>query len=150
MPPVNHCTLMLAPENQLYALPLPEIWQDVNIAYIEMTNIWVTLKVWHVQWAGLKVSIKCETVVSALFTGKISDKVMAKYTRNVFPWLSAFNTDIQVVYIPGKMNPVADLLSRSHKTVSMFQNCRHWSTLSYGSTLLRIYFILVTLFDLLF
>ena len=43
---------------------------------------------------------------------------MAKYARNVFLWLSAFNIDIQVVHIAGKMNPVDDLLSRWYKTVN--------------------------------
>ena len=40
-----------------YALPLREDWQNVNIAYIDMINILVALKVWHIQWAGLKVLI---------------------------------------------------------------------------------------------
>ena len=44
---------------------------------------------------------------------------MAKCARNVFLWLSAFNIGIQVVHIPGKMNPVAYLLSRWHKTVNI-------------------------------
>ena len=127
MPPVNQCTLMLALpvwgpffDNQVYALLLPGSWQDVNIAYIEMINILVALKVCHVQWAGLKVSIKCDNqaVVSVLSTGKTRDKVTAKYARNVFLWLSAFNIYIQVVHIPGKMNPVDDFLSRWHKTVN--------------------------------
>ena len=105
---------------QVYALPLPQSWQDVNIAYTEMINILVALKVWHLQWAGLRVRILCdnEAVVSVLNTGRTRDRVMAMYARNVFLWLSAFNIDIQVVHIPGKMNPVADLLSRWHKTVN--------------------------------
>ena len=57
------------------------------------------------------------TIVSVLNTGKTHDRVMAKYAQNVFLWLSAFNIDIQVVHTPGKMNSVADLLSRWHKTV---------------------------------
>ena len=125
--PVSLCTLMrvlldLGPffDTQVYALSLPQSWQEVNIAYTEMINILVALKVWHIQWAGLKVRIQCDNqaVVSVLTTGKTRDKVMAKYARNVFLWLSAFNTDIQVVHVPGKMNPVADLLSRWHKTVN--------------------------------
>ena len=53
---------------------------------------------------------------------------MAKYARNIFQWLSAFNIDIMVVYIPGKMNPVADLLSRWNITannVSKLQQLVH-------------------------
>ena len=103
-------------DSQVYALPLPHSWQDVNIAYTEMINILVALKVWHIQWAGLQCDN--QAVVSVLNTGKTRDRVMAKYARNVFLWLSAFNIDIQVVHIPGKMNPVADLLSRWHKTAN--------------------------------
>ena len=75
--------------------------------------ILVALKIWHIQWAGLKVWIQCDNqaVVSVLNTGKTRHRVMAKYARNVFLWLSAFNIDIQVVHIPGKMNPVADIWS---------------------------------------
>ena len=63
-----------------------------------------------------------------LNTGKTCDRVMAKCARNVFLWLCAFNVDIQVIHISGKMNPVADLLSRWHKTVdnvSKFQALVH-------------------------
>ena len=72
-------------DNQVYALPLPGSWQDVNIAYTEMINILVALKIWHVQRAGLKVLIQCDNqaVVSVLNTGKTCDRVMAKYARNV-------------------------------------------------------------------
>ena len=107
-------------DTQVYALSLPQSWQEVNIVYTEMINILVALKVWHIQWAGLKVRIQCDNqaVVSVLTTGKTCDKMMAKYARNVFLWPSAFNIDIQVVHVPGKMNPVADLLSRWHRTVN--------------------------------
>ena len=77
-----------------------------------MINILVALKVWHIQWAGLKVRIQCDNqaVVSVLNTGKTRDRVMAKYARNVFLWLSAFNIDIQVVHIPGKMEVLSGLV----------------------------------------
>ena len=34
---------------QVYALSLPPSWQEVNIAFTEMINILVALKVWHLQ-----------------------------------------------------------------------------------------------------
>ena len=65
-------------DSQVYALPLPHSWQDVNIAYTEMISILVALKVWHIQWAGLKVRIQCDNqaVVSVLNTGKTRDRVI--------------------------------------------------------------------------
>ena len=105
-------------DNQVYALPLPGSWKNKNIAYTELINVLVVLKVWHNEWAGLRVLIKCDnqSVVSVLTTGKTTDTVMAMYTRNIFLWLSAFNIDIKVVHVPGKLNLVADLLSRWYVT----------------------------------
>ena len=107
-------------DNQVYAMTLPSSWQDVNIVYTEMVNILVALKVWHIQWSGHKVLVKCDNqaVVSVLTTGKSRDSTLAKYARNVFLWLSAFNINIMVVPVPGKVNPVADLLSRWNITVN--------------------------------
>ena len=105
-------------DNQVYALPLPSSFNNQNIAYTELINVLVALKVWHKEWAGLRVLIKCDnqSVVSVLTSGKTKDSVMAKYARNIFLWLSAFNIDIRVVHVPCKLNPVADLLSRWYTT----------------------------------
>ena len=75
---------------------------------------------WHNQWSGHKVLVKCDNqaVVSVLSTGKTRDSTLGKYARNVFLWLSAFNINIMVVHVPGKLNPVADLLSRWNITVN--------------------------------
>ena len=106
--------------NQVYAMPLPEYWLTQNIAYTEMVNILVALKVWHKQWTGTRVLIRCDNkaVVSVLTTGKTRYSTMAKYAKNIFLWLSAFNIDIRVVHIAGKLNPVADLLSRWNVTIN--------------------------------
>ena len=110
-------------DSQVYTLPLPSSWRDLNIVYTELINILVAFKVWHIQWAGLSVIIKCDNqpVVSVLTTGKTRDPVMAKYVRNIFLWLSAFTIDIRVIHIAGWLNPVADILSRWYLTSNNFQ-----------------------------
>ena len=107
-------------DNQVYAMDLPQGWSSKNIAYLEMINILVAIKVWHGQWANHSVLIKCDNqaVVSVLATGRTRDDTMATYARNIFMWLSAFNIDIKVVHVAGKLNPVADLLSRWQCTVN--------------------------------
>ena len=60
-------------------------------------------------------------MVSVLNTAKTRDGVMAKYARNIFLWLSAFNIDTKVVHVPVKLNPVADLLSRWYLTHNIVQ-----------------------------
>ena len=101
-------------DSQVFALPLAQEYRHVNIAYLEMLNTLVVLKVWHSQWAGLKVLIKCDNqaVVSVLNSGRSRDQVLAEYARNIFLRTSTFNIDLKVVHVPGKLNDVADLLSR--------------------------------------
>ena len=71
---LDACTTGLSAiyEKHVYAFSLPEHWQAVNIASLEMINILVALKVWHVQWSGHRVLIHCDNqvVVSALNTGR--------------------------------------------------------------------------------
>ena len=62
-----------------------------------------------------------QAVVAVLNNGKTRDPTLAKYERNILLWLSACNIDIKVVHVAGKLNPVADLLSRWHITNHNFQ-----------------------------
>ena len=110
-------------DHQVYAMQLPHEWTSKNIAYLEMINILVAVKVWHVQWANLSVMIKCDNqaVVSVLSTGRTRDQTLATYARNIFMWLSAFNIDMKIVHVSGKLNPVVDLLSRWYGTTNNHQ-----------------------------
>ena len=101
-------------DGQVYTLPLLGTYQQLNIAFLEMLNILVALKVWHGEWAGLKFQAKCDNqaVISVLNSGRSRDPVMAEYARNIFMWVSTFNIDKKVVHVPGKLNEVADLLSQ--------------------------------------
>ena len=110
-------------EAQVYALPLPEAWQNINIASLEMINILVALKVWHSQWAGHRVLIHCDNqaVVSVLNTGKARDEFLCNIARNIFMWLSPCNIYLHVVHVAGRCNTVADLLSRWFITCNNFQ-----------------------------
>ena len=104
-------------------MPLPKDWQASNIASLEMFNILMALKVWHLQWTGHRVLIHCDNqaVVSVLNAGKSRDTFLSKIARNIFMWLSACNIDLQVVHVAGKSNTVADLLSRWFITCNNFQ-----------------------------
>ena len=114
-------------DNQVYALPLPFTYHQLNIAYLEMLNILVALKVWHREWAGARIQVKCDNqaVVSVLNSGRSRDSVMAEYARNIFMWVSTFNIDIKVVHVPGKLNEVADLLSRWFITKNNVEKLHH-------------------------
>ena len=107
----------------MYAMTLPKSWRDNDIAQLEMINILVALKVWHRSWSCQKVLIKCDNsaVVSVLNNGRACDQILVKNARNIFMWASAFNIELKVVHVAGKLNPVADLLSRWNIIPSNFQ-----------------------------
>ena len=88
-----------------------------------MLNILVALTIWHRQWAGLKVQVKCDNqaVVSVINSGRSRDPVMVEYAKNIFMWVSTFNISLKVVHVPGKLNEAADLLSRWFSTRNNFQ-----------------------------
>ena len=66
-------------DQQVYAMDLPPGWSSKNIAYLEMINILVAIKVWHIQWANHSILIKCDNqaVVLVLATGRTRDQTMA-------------------------------------------------------------------------
>ena len=63
------------------------------------------------------VLIKCDNQAVVV----VLNNTLARYARNILLWLSACNIDMKVVHVAGKLNPVADLLSRWHITNNNFQ-----------------------------
>ena len=90
-----------------------------------MINILVDLKVLYRSWSCQRVQIKCDNLAVVIANGRAHDQILAKYARNIFMWASAFNIELKVVHVAGKMNPVADLLSRWNTTPLIFRDCRN-------------------------
>ena len=101
-------------ENLVYHLPLPQYYGNLGIAQLEMVNILVAIRLFASLWHRKSILIRCDNAaaVSVLNTGKARDPFLAAVARNI--WLELAKQDIQAVYrhIPGKVNQVADLLSR--------------------------------------
>ena len=100
--------------NQVYALPLPLGYMDLNIVHLEMLNILVALRVWNNSWAKSRIRIACdnEAVVHVLNSGRTRDLTLAAIARNIQLQLATWDISLQVNHIAGKDNHVADLLSR--------------------------------------
>ena len=79
-----------------------------------MLNILVALRVWGSQWRNKRISIACDNqaVVHVWNSGKTGYFTLAAIARNVQLQLTTHNIEISVIHIPGKINRVADLLSR--------------------------------------
>ena len=92
----------------------PPWYRDFQIVHLEMLNNLVALRVWGSQWCNKRISIACDNqaVVHVLNSGKTRDFVLAAIVCNVQLQLATYNIEISVVHISGKINTVADLLSR--------------------------------------
>ena len=88
-----------------------------------MINILVAVRLFGPSWGHKKVLIKCDNlaVVHVLQSGRTRDAFMAACVRNV--GLEATLFDVQLIYkhVPGKLNTVADLLSRWDNTGHQLQ-----------------------------
>ena len=114
-------------ENLVYHLPLSHHYGNLGIAQLEMVNILVAICIFASLWHRKSILIKCDNAaaVSVLNTGKARDPFLAAVARNI--WTKLAKEDIQVVYrhIPGRMNLVADLLSRWQGTPAQSVKLKH-------------------------
>ena len=101
-------------QSMVYALPIPKDFMNYNIAHLEILNIVVALKLWAQQWANKHIKVHCDNmaVVEVLRNGRARDNILALMARNIWLICAMFNIHITVLHIPGKINMLADLLSR--------------------------------------
>ena len=120
--PIDHCIELDASlqgmgarwGSQVYALQIPLGYMDMQIVHLEMLNILAALRVWHKSWHNSKVAIACDNlaVVQVLNSGKTRDLTLAAIARNIQFQVATANINLKVIHIPGKVNVIADLLSR--------------------------------------
>ena len=100
--------------SQVYALQIPLGYMDMSIVHLEMLNILAAVRVWGKAWRNTKVAIACDNlaVVQVLNSGKTRDLTLAAIARNIQFQVATMNINLKVTHIPGKVNVIADLLSR--------------------------------------
>ena len=78
-------------------------------------------------WGNCKVAIACDNlaVVQVLNSGKTRDLTLAAIARNIQFQIAIMNIDLKVSHIPGKVNVIADLLSRWNSCVDPLSRLRH-------------------------
>ena len=102
--------------NHIYAIPIPKGYMHMGIVHLEMLNILVALRVWAKQWATKTISVKCDNqaVVTILQSGKTRDPLLAAICRNISMETAKADIRLRTIHIPGKVNIIADSLSRFH------------------------------------
>ena len=100
--------------NLVYHLPIPTEYSNLGIVQLEMVNILVATRVFAHLWKGKNVHIRCDNqaVVQVLNTGRTKDPFLAACARNIWMESAKFDIDFKYTHILGKLNRVADLLSR--------------------------------------
>ena len=100
--------------SEVYTLTIPLGYMNLQIVHLEMLNILAALRVWQEPWRNSKIAIACDNlaVVQVLNSGKTRDLTLAAIARNIQFQIATMNVDLKVTHIPGKVNVVADLLSR--------------------------------------
>ena len=99
---------------EIYAI-VPLIgYQNYNIVPLEMINILVAIRTWAPQWQGRKVVFHCDNqaVVSVLNSGNTRDMTLATMACNINTITAHLDIDLVTVHIEGKLNVIADTLSR--------------------------------------
>ena len=100
--------------DKVYHLPIVDQFKNLAITQLEMVNILVAVKLFATSWQKKKICIKCDNmvVVQVLSKGRTKDPFLGTCARNI--WLLAAKNDVDLTYvhIQGKLNCVADLLSR--------------------------------------
>ena len=114
--------------NQVYAVPLAKGYLNMDIAQLEMLNILLALRCWASQWATKTILVRCDNaaVVTILNSGKTKDPTLAAICRNISMETAKADIRLNTVHIPGKLNVIADSLSRFHISKAHRDKVHQW------------------------
>lgn len=94
----------------------PEEWVG-SINALEVYPILLAARTWGPQWKGRIILVLSDntTAVTAINKGTSNSKLIMEWLRELF-WISAKGGfEVRAVYLPGKHNVLADLLSRDKR-----------------------------------
>ncbi len=71
------------------------------------------MRLWCKQLSSIRLVLHCDNMaVIGILTGKGYDALLLAIARNIWLTAAAADIDVKFVHIPGKINTVADVLSR--------------------------------------
>ena len=97
------------------AFPSFVVQQTLDINCLELLTIIVALKLWGLQWSGLRLTVRCENevTVTVLNTGRCQKlKSLDSCLRELCYLAAIHEFKIRAVHVPGVSNCYADILSR--------------------------------------
>ena len=114
--------------NKVYHLPIANQFKNLAITQLEMVNILVAVKLFARDWQNRKICVKCDNlaVVQVLSKGKTKDPFLGACARNIWLIAATYDIDLSYVHIQGKLNCVADLLSRWQYTYANYAHLQRY------------------------
>ena len=101
---------------RVYAVSIPEQLVDAHsITQYKMYNIVIALKLWAGDWRNKTVCLYCdnESMVTVCNKAATRDAFLNRCLHKIWFIAAVHNIALWVVHIPGKLNGVADALSRN-------------------------------------
>jgi hypothetical protein len=104
---------------------IPEM-RDMNIATQELLPIVIAAAIWGRRWSGLCIQCQSDNqaAVAVLASRSCRDKDLMHLLRCLFFFEAEFQFNLVAVHIPGKLNILADNLSRNDAS-AFFQQVNH-------------------------
>ena len=101
-------------DQEYFYLRLPPVWKSVNIAYLEMWAVILTIVVWGDRLRGKCVVLYCDnaSVVAVLNHGRSKDLFLQAGMREIAFALACTPCELRVLHIGSRLNQLPDLLSR--------------------------------------
>lgn len=101
-------------KNQWFAMPWTPALMPLAITFKELFPIVVAAWVWGNTWSRLRVVFQCDNsaVVSVISSGTSRDPAVMHLLRSLLLAAATFNFTVTATHLPGKLNRVADALSR--------------------------------------
>ena len=104
--------------DQYFAFEFPDhiIAQGHHISVLEMWVVLLAIKIWSREICNLRLQIYCDNsaTVDTINRGKCKDKEMLKLLREICFLCSLNSVQVRTLHIAGKVNRLADQLSRIH------------------------------------
>jgi len=87
-----------------------------HISAKELYAVVCNCKTFHAALPGITLHIECDNAptVEAINSGRCKDPIMMKLIRELFYLRVEFSFQIKAIHLPGKLNVVADMLSRDN------------------------------------
>lgn len=105
-------------EGEFYHTRFPDfiLQQDLAICHLEMLNVVIAVKLWHLYWRHSRVRIHCDNAaaVAVINTGRGRDPFLLTCAREIWLLSALHDFQVEMLHIPGSQLSSADALSRCH------------------------------------